>query len=177
MKDLLTTIGIAIVAGAVAGLVVVWLMPDAPAAQNIGSPVGTTFNTAKVAAINLSPQSSAASSTSLFNGDASDRYVTDAFATCTGLTTSFGTDALGVATLKFFAGTSTTAAPGASIADRSFNAMNVSLGTSTAYNYVATTTYTVPWGRIWTTQTYLIFQSNATSSGMTCNVGVHYLQS
>jgi hypothetical protein len=139
------------------------------------SPAGTTFNTAKVAAININPQSKTSTSTSLYNGDASDRIVTDGFVSCSGLTSMKGATSAGVAKFNWTAATSSTAAPAPSIAARKFAALQVTLGTSTAYNEIATSTFTVPWGHLWKAGTYMIFQTNATSSAAACQVGVHYL--
>lgn len=143
----------------------------------VGSPAGTTFNTAKVAQININPQSITSTSTSILNTDTSDRIVTDGFVSCSGLTNMFASTNAGVATFNWTAATSSTPAPAPSITGSTFAAMQVSLATSTTYNETATSTWTVPWGHIWTAGTYMIFQTNATSSGALCTVGVHYVGS
>lgn len=171
-KYILSFIGILVVAGAIYGA---YQYPKN--IQLAGSVVGTVFNSAKVAQININPQSITSTSTSIQNTDTSDRIVTDGFVSCSGLTNMFGSTNAGVATFNWTAATSSTAAPAPSIAANSFAAMQVTLSTSTTYNETATSTYTVPWGHIWTAGTYMIFQTNATSSGATCTVGVHYLAS
>lgn len=145
--------------------------------QTFGAPAGTVFGTSKIAQVNINPQSITSTSTSLYNGDQSDRFVTDAVVSCSGLTSMAGATSGGVATFNWTAATSSVPAPTASVASAPFAAMQVSLATSTAYNMTATSTYTVPWGRIWRTGEYMIFQTNATSSATTCTVGVKYLQS
>lgn len=148
-----------------------------PAQSLFQGTAGNTFSNAKVAAININPQSITSTSTSLYNSDSTDRTITDAFVTCTGLTTMYGSgpQSTGVDAFRWYMATSSVAAPTASVANAVLGAANFTLGTSTAFNYAATSTYTVPWGRIWTAGTYMIFQTNATSSSAACTAGVHYL--
>ena len=63
--------------------------PQIPA--SFGSPVGTTFNTAKVAMTNYTPSASAASSTSILNTDASTRYIVSSTVACNGVNGQGGT--------------------------------------------------------------------------------------
>lgn len=168
----LKIVGVLIVIFAIAGA---YFYPIG--SQIAGSSAGASFTSAKVAQININPQSITSTSTSLLNTDASDRYVTDGFVSCKGLTNMFAADAAGVATFNWTAATSSTASPVPSIASNAFASMQVTLGTSTSFNQTATSTYTVPWGRIWTAGTYMVFQTNATSSTAACTVGVHYLAS
>ena len=140
-----------------------------------GSPAGTTFGTAKVAAVNISPQSRTSTSTSMLNSDASDRIVLDAYVTCSGLTNMFGADGAGVATFNWTAATSSVAAPTASIAANALAAMQITVATSSTEGYTATTTYTNVFARRWNSGSYMIFQTNATSSAATCQAGVHYV--
>ena len=172
MKNILITVALVV---AIALGVGAYFYPES--VQSLGSAAGTQFGTAKIAQVNINPQSRTSTSTSLYNSDQSDRYVTDAVVSCSGLTSMAGATGAGVATFNWTAATTSAAAPTASIATAPFAAMQVSLGTSTAYNMIATSTYTAPWGRIWRAGEYMTFQTNATSSTATCTVGVKYLQS
>lgn len=169
-KAIIALVGAVIIGGFIWGA---YQYPLAPV--NEGSPAGTSFNSAKVAAINISPQSRTSTSSSLYNGDASDRVVTDAFVTCSGLTNMFGADAAGVADFRWWAATSSVAAPTVSVADSIGNAMNMAVATSTSDGYNATSTYTGVFARRWKAGSYMVFQTNATSSTAVCQAGVHYV--
>lgn len=155
---------------------ILWAGVTYPEVKNIvlGSAVNSTFNSAKVASVNITPSSSSATSTSILNTDASDRIVTDAFVTCQSVASVFAQDGLGVSGWLWVAATTSTAAP-AVLPATAFAAMNVVVGTSTADAWAATTTYTSPFARRWATGTYMTFWQNATSSTATCQGGVHYL--
>lgn len=141
--------------------------------QTFGSPTGTTFNTAKVAAINFAlPQGiTGTTSLSILNIDASDRAVTDGFAFCSGLSGA----STSVSAIIFQAATTTTNAP---VNLTNFNSvLGITAATSSVGDtYTATTTFTaIATGlRRWPAGTYLTFWDTATTTG-TCNVGVHYL--
>lgn len=145
--------------------------------QVAGSPAGTSFNTSKVAAINISPQSITSTSTSLLNSDASDRIVTESFVTCSGLTSMNGSTAAGVSTFQWWAATSSTAAPTASVFNAPFAAMNITVATSSGDGFTSTSTFTgtAVYARRWSAGTYMVFQTNATSSSAVCQAGVRYL--
>lgn len=142
----------------------------------VGSPVGTTFNTAKIAAINMTISTASATSSSILNSDASARYITDGFVACTGIGTSLtAVTGAGLATLQFQMATTSTSAPanlGTNYSER------VTLATSSATFYVASTTEGAIAGfsRYWDAGTYLTIQPNATNTAA-CTVGVHYLAS
>lgn len=138
------------------------------------SPVGTTFNTAKVAEINFSPATGSATSTSILNVDASDRIVTNSFATCAGLGTSFtaytGT-ALGA--LIFQAATTSTAAP-TTLPSTNY-VFNAVIATTTPTDaYVASSSYASVTYQRWPAGTYMTWTSNATNTAA-CSVGVNYI--
>lgn len=161
----------ALVVAAIAGA---YLFPHAvPSFGNAAA--GSTFSSAKVAAININPQNRTSTSTSIYNGDASDRIITDAFVTCTGLTNMFGATDAGVINFQWGAATSSVAAPTNSILNNALSAMNITVATSSADGYTATTTYTSAFARRWAAGSHLIFQTNATSSSASCQAGVHYL--
>lgn len=140
-----------------------------------GSPSGTVFNTAKVAAANIAPSVIAASSTSILNSEASTRYVMDSFLTCNG--TNGQGNSLQVAT---------TSVVGLGLQGNTNYVANI-FGTTTlssTYYYAASSTEPTPTytGRLWPTGTYLTFIYGSSTTGFfanngTCTVGVHYLSS
>lgn len=146
----------------------------------LGSAAGTTFNSAKVAQVNMSPSTASATTTSLQNTDGSDRWVTDSFVNCTGDSTSktflTGTG-LAALTLK----TATTSVANLGLQGSTAYATNITVSTSTNFTYNASTTPSVAIGTgavayLWKAGSYLTFLFNATSSAA-CTVGVHYLGS
>lgn len=142
----------------------------------LGSPVGSTFNTAKIAAINFAPTTGSATSTSILNTDASDRYVIDGFAFCTGVGSSqvaYTGTGLNALTLK--AATTTTNAP-AGVSNTN-NALALTIATSSNVTSNASTTVaTNAFAGVWGSGTYMTFFTNATNTAA-CNIGVHYLAS
>ena len=170
------------VVGAVAGLVAFFgLSPFGKEVvqQIAGSSTGTTFNTAKVAAVVMSPTTSSATSTSILNTDASDRIILDNFVSCAGATTTaFGADSLGLATWKWGAATTSGAAPQPSILNSVNAAMNINVATGTYDAYTASSTYTAVYTRRWAAGSYLTFQTNGTTTpSLSCVAGVHYIGS
>ncbi len=142
----------------------------------VASPVGATNSDAKIASIAMLPRSTTATSTSILNSDATDRIVTDAGVTCTGLTNMFGNSATGVATFRWVAATSSTAAP-ATIIPSTLSAMDVTVATSSVDGFTATSTYTSAFSRRWNANSYMVFETNATSSAAACTPFVHYVAS
>lgn len=181
-KDsLLSKAVLALVTGLIAGALVLWLAPAGKVIKevtsgNTGSPSGTTFSTAKIAAININPQSVTSSSTSLFNGDASDRMVLDTYVSCSGLTNMFGGTGAGLATYDWYMGTSSVAAPTGTIAGNTFLAARISVATSSpGIGFTATSTYTSSPTRLWRAGEYMVIQTTGTSSAAVCNAGLHYI--
>ncbi len=173
MPTYLKIIGALVVVAAIAGA---YLYPQA--STIVGSSTGSTFSTAKVASIVMAPISNTSTSTSILNADASNRLVLDAGVVCpSGLTNMFAGNALGVATFNWYAATSAVAAPTVSIAGATFAAMNITVATSSPAGATATSTYTNTYARIWNAGSYMVFQTNATSSGAICVPYVHYLAS
>ena len=143
------------------------------------STTGTTFNTAKVAAIVFTPATAAATSTSIYNGDASDRKIQSFFADCSGMGTSFAAySGAGLVSggLIFSYATTSTANPNT---PQTANAISISVATTTpdSYNITGAAT-TTPTGlqRVWAAGSYATFSSNATNTA-SCVVGVNYLAS
>ncbi len=140
-----------------------------------GSPVGTTFSTAKIAAMNIAPATASATSTSILNSDASDRYITSAFAECTGAGSSqTAYTGAGLANLLLRIATSSTAAP--VVLSNTNYAANLTIATTAPATYQSTTTPTTSWMQVWASGSYLTFYPNATNTAQ-CVVGVSYLAS
>ncbi len=139
----------------------------------VGSSVGTTFNTAKVAQVNLNP-TIAATTTGILNTDGTDRYIESTYYICSGVGTSqTGYTGAGLANLLLNIATGTTQTLASSITNA--NKWSTQVSTSTPDSYVASTTAQSLW-RVWPTATYLNFEFNATNTAA-CSVGVHYLGS
>lgn len=134
------------------------------------SPVGTTFSNAKIAAINMSLSSTSGTSTSVYNSDASDRFVESSFSYCTGVSAT----ASGSTVLGFTAATTSTNAPATS-ANTNY-VMNVTVGTTTAVRTNATSTFPSPTFQLWPAGSYITFFATATNTAA-CTVGVHYIGS
>lgn len=139
----------------------------------VGSATGSTFNNAKLAAINMTPSSASATSSSILNTDSSDRIVTDSFVTCNNANTSNSGPAGGVVAWNWLAATTSTSGP-ASLGANTNYTLQATVATSSVDAYIATSTMGA-WMRRWASGTYMTFIPNATSSSATCNVGVHYL--
>lgn len=145
-----------------------------PKSVTVGaSPVGTQAGTAKLATINWSLATNAATTTSIFNNDRQDRIIQGSFIACTLVGTSktplTGT---GLAALTVSSATSSTANPSTlTNANKVMNATTV----ATSSPWVLATA-SAPSGStlVWPTQTYLSFASNATNTAQ-CVVGVNYL--
>lgn len=140
---------------------------------------GTVFNTAKVAQVNINPATGSATSSSILNSDATDRYITSSFVACNTVGTS-RTAYTGTALANFVwtMATTSTVITG-SLADSNANyAANAILATSTPVDFISTTTEGVLQGtsRVWPAGTYLTIQPNATNTSI-CTAGVHYIGS
>lgn len=162
----------AAVAGLLAAVVVLHFAPVQTVTNTVttaGSSAGTTFNTAKTAAIVFAPVSNAASSTSVYNGDSSDRIIKDAHITCTGA--NF-TAANSIAQVTFQAATTSGTTQG--VAGNPRLALSTTVATSAAEVYVATSSMNTI-ARRWNSGSYLTFNTNATSTGLSCVVGVDYI--
>jgi len=139
------------------------------------SPTGSTFNSAKVAAIVFAPATGSATSTSILNSDANDRYVTDSFSYCQSVGTSFTAyTGTGLTELRFKGATTSTASP-AAVSNTNF-ALNVIVATSSVYSANATSTFVAAVNQVWPSGSYMTFTSNATNTAI-CTVGVNYVAS
>ncbi len=144
---------------------------------NFGSPVGTTFNNAKIAAVNMSPLLIAATSSSILNSDASDRWITDSGVACTGVGTSNTiTTGTGLASWTFQAATTSVASLG--LQGNTNYAANITVATSSAYVQTASSTPGVigAISALWKAGSYMTFTYNATNTAA-CTPYVHYIAS
>ena len=141
--------------------------PQIPA--SFGSPVGTTFNTAKVAMTNYTPSTSAASSTSILNTDASTRYIVSSTVACNGVNGQGGTFTFATTSVANEGLQGNTNYAGNDVATTT---------TSSTFMYVASSTEGVPTytNRLWPSGTYLSIVDSTTNQGV-CTVGVNYLGS
>jgi len=178
---ILLSVCIAVLAGFFSGLTVHELTP-APAAQvqQVGSPTGSTFNTAKIAMINwtiaaVSGSNGSATTTSLYNGDSSDRIIQSVQFDCASVGTSkTAYTGAGLANLIFTAATTSSSAP-AAITNANV-VLSTSVSTSSTELYVSTTTPGLTGSafvRRWASGSYLTFASNATNTAA-CTIGVSY---
>ncbi len=134
-----------------------------------GSSAGSTFNTAKTAAIVFAPTSNTASTTSVYNGDSSDRIIKDAHITCTGANFTASNS---LAQVTFSA--ATTAVSSLGLQRNPNPALSTTVATSASDVYVASSTQNTN-ARRWASGSYLTFLTNATSTGLSCVVGVDYI--
>ncbi len=139
------------------------------------SAVGSSFNSAKIAATNISLAAAGATSTAIRNTDASDRIVTEAFATCSGIGTSLTAyTGTGLVALKVDAATSSTSVISGNSNDV-FGSGGATIATSTPTDaFTNNTTFATAFTRRWAAGSYLVFSSNATNTAA-CTVGVKYL--
>ncbi len=159
---------IAVVAGIVAAVVALHFAPSKSVIA-AGSAAGSTFNTAKSAGIVWAPVSNTASSTSIFNGDASDRIIKQVEISCVGA--NF-TAANSLAQVTFSAATTSVTNQG--LQKNGNVALSTTVATSTYEAYVATSSQALV-GRRWNTGSYLTFNTNATSTGLTCSIFADYI--
>jgi hypothetical protein len=137
----------------------------------VGSAVGTTFSTGKIAAANLSLAVTGATSTSILNTDGSDRWVSGAFTYCTGASASSN---LIIANLLIQAATTSAATP--TLVTNTNLAANLSVSTTTTFSSQSSTTIGAGVLSNWAAGSYMTFFSNATNTAA-CTVGVSYIPS
>ncbi len=149
-----------------------------PASQVVSSGLGSTFGTAKIAAINMSPVNGSATSSSILNTDASDRWIQSGFGSCTGVGTSQAfLGSAGLAALLIQAATtSANASAGAGLAGNVNLGLNLTVSTSTTNSNNASSTVPVAVSGRWPSGSYLTFNFNATNTAA-CVVGVNYVPS
>jgi len=163
------------------GAAIGYVLHKTPSFSGTNSAIATTFGTAKVAQVNINPATGSATSSSILNTDATDRYITSSYVACntvgTSLTAYTGAGLTSAGWLWRMA-TTATAITGALTDSNTNYAANASLATSTVVDFVSTTTEGVIQGtsRVWPTGTYLTIQPNATNTAI-CTVGVHYIGS
>ncbi len=148
--------------------------------QVVGSAVGTTFNTAKIASVNMTPSSGSASSTSLLNGDASARWVKNVDVGCTGVGTSNAfVGQAGVANWHLLVATTSVANNG--LQGNTTYVGNVLIATSTSFSQSASSTVASAISistdqYYWPAGSYLTFDFDATNTAA-CTVSASYIAS
>lgn len=142
--------------------------------QSVGSPVGTTFNTAKIASVNISPANGTATSSSILNTDASARYILTGFTSCTGVGSS-NTAYTGVGLAALLMQVATTSSAGANLNTTNL-ALNLTVSTSSGFSNNASTTVPIGVLAYWPSNVNLTFAFNATNTGA-CTAGVYYIGS
>lgn len=145
------------------------------------SPSGSTFQTAKTAlvAINLASPGANGTSTSLYNGDSNDRFITSTLVGCEGVGTSkTAYSGTGLASLTLTMATSSASAPATNTNSNILPVVTISTSTPNFVNASSTagTPGTSNVYSIWATGSYLTVTSNATNTAL-CTAGVSYFGS
>ena len=145
--------------------------------QNVGtSSTGSTFSTAKISEVVMTPVSSSATSSAILNTDSSARVITDGGIYCEGAQTAVKAQTgTGLLEWVWSAATSSTATPVAGIITNTVPAFRISVATGTNQVFVATSTWPSIGGQVWASGSYLVIQPNATSSTAVCTPFVHYI--
>lgn len=142
------------------------------------SAVGTSFSSAKAYSVSFVPATRTATSTSILNTDATDRYVIGTEIGCQGVGTSkTAYTGAGLASLTLTVGTSSTANPTSLNSWASVGTITIATATPVFF-YASSTlaTATSSWATIWPTGSYMTFITNATNTAA-CTVGVRTLAS
>lgn len=147
--------------------------------QVFGSPAGTTFNTGKVVAVDISPATQTSTSSSVLNTDASNRWIASfGFSGCTG-TQNSQTDLTGTGLASWFVQAATTTVANQGLQGNTNYALNLTIPTSTAgvpaIVAASTSTPSAVFG-IWAPGTYMTFTFNATNTAA-CVVEMDYIAS
>lgn len=176
------------VVGALAGFIAFFNVSpfhDAVVQQLAGaSAVGSTFNTAKIATVSVAPSAPGtnATSTSILNTDANDRYILSEEVGCNTVGTSkTAYSGTGLAALTLTFATSSTAAPAtAGSLGQTIGGGALTISTSTAFFSIASSTSGVGnaagSSNVWAAGSYLTMQFNATNTAA-CVIGVRYMAS
>lgn len=140
------------------------------------SPAGTTFNSAKIAAVSMVPLSAGATSTSILNNDANIRWMAGfGMAACTGVGTSNTFPSTGTGLAAWSVQAATTSVPNNGLQGNTNYAMNLTIPTSTPVENISTSTPSAQWG-LWAPGTYMTFTTNATNTAA-CVFEMDYVSS
>src|ERR1700694_2136690 len=149
---------------------VIWFLVNKQAPVMLGSsPVGTSFNDAKVSAIaiNLANVGANGTSTSILNTDAGDRYVSSVELACEGVGTSkTAYTGTGLAGLQMNVGTTSTAAPATFVSAMPL-ASAIAFATSTSNFILSSSTLAIATSSnamVWNANSYMTFNFNATNT-------------
>lgn len=137
--------------------------------------VGTIATTAKEATIIYSLASQSSTSTSILNTDSTDRIILATYQSCQNLGSSFSpVTGSGITNLIIQAATTSTAAP-VLLGNSNLIMSSIVATTTTSFELVSTsTTASSEISRIWASNSYLTFNTNATNTAI-CLVGARYL--
>lgn len=142
---------------------------------NAGSAVGTSYQTQRIAQKNISP-TVGATTTSMYNGDDSDRWILSNFAACSQVGTSrTAYTGAGLASLTVTSATTTTNAP-AAITNSSTVTLTIATSSTEFMINTASTGSTSSYLTRWAAGTYYTWAFNATNTAA-CTVGVSYIGS
>lgn len=140
------------------------------------STTGVLNTTAKRATVSLNPTT--ATTTSIYNGDSTDRMVLASYAGCTraNVTVKSYTVGAGLSSANVKSATTSSSGSVTGLTGNTNYVTNIDIATSSEVAYVASTTEPVlsAYGRVWPTGTYLTFLVNGTST-MSCTFGVDYI--
>lgn len=170
MKKYIITGIIALLVGVGIGYVI-----HSPREIRVGaaSPTGSFQSSPQIAQSSASPLTVAiASSTGAFLNNSNDRAVFEGYAFCTGVGSQPGVTNNA---WLLYAATSTNSTPLATTSSVTNLINGLSIATSSATDYVATTTWSSDALRLWPSGTYLDFSFNGTNTA-TCTFGVKYIQ-
>lgn len=181
-KIVLSALIAAVIAGGVYGGYTYLLSPKVEQLAG-ASAVGTTFQTAKIAQVSVAPATPGtnATSTSILNTDANDRYILSEEVGCevvgTSKTAYTGT---GLAALTLTMATSSTVLTNSTGLGQTVGGVALTIATSSAFFTVASSTSGVGnaagSSNVWAAGSYLTMQFNATNTAA-CVIGVRYMSS
>lgn len=167
-----TYIALSIVVAVIVGVVIGSTYSKSQVTVGAASPSGTYQSVLATAqqTILTSGVNTSTGSFSVYNAS-NDRAVIDAYAYCTGVAAETQNNIWGI----------TAATSSAATGSNTAYAVNLTLATTSAVLYVASTTYTTSGtgvaagNELWPANTYLVFTFNATDTAV-CTTGVKYLQ-
>jgi hypothetical protein len=175
-----TKLVISFVVGLLVGFFVYALLHPAVITQTTAgaSPTGSTFTTAKFAAvtINLANTGQNGTSTSIINTDTNSRYVSSVKVGCTGVGTSLTAgNGTGLASLQLSIGTTSTSNPVSFVSGNPVVSGMV-IATTTSNYFISSSTSGLTNGSIWGAGMPMTFSWNATNTAV-CTEGVEYIGS
>ena len=142
------------------------------------SKVGTQFGVQRMATVVFSPTT--ATTTSLFNSDVNERYITDVVFYCDNLGSSRTLlTGVGLLSAGFTFSAATTSNSTSGLQGNTNFVLNTSVATTTFQNYVASSTPGLTGtavNRFWPAGTFLTYVANATNTAV-CTINTDYIPS